>query len=231
MASVHNTNSNKYLMYFVTAFLTCYLTQEILLNRLISIGAHYYITGGTFVYFASPLIIDVVTEVYGYKIARQLLWCGLVAPLFMALCFAIFTHPAYPAFWSNMIGAYNTVLDPVVRVAIVSSITIFIGQLVNVFLISKWRVLTRGKYFWLRCLGASVIGDSVTVVSSILLIFSGRIPLGILMDNIIPELVIMVVFTALGAIPAVFLAKIVAKKEGLNNYDTKVDFNPFKLND
>ena len=226
--SSQQTKSYKYLIYFVTAFISCYLTQEILLTRLISVGWGY-ITGGTFVYFTSPLIIDVVAEVYGYKVARQILWCGLFATLFMALCIAILIRVPYPAFWSNVITAYNTALGSIPRVAIVSSITILIGQLINAYLISKWKILMRGRYFWLRSLSSSIIGDSVTVTLSIIGIFSGQFTVSMLTANIVPELIVMVLFTSIGAIPAAFLAKMVAKAEGLNNYDVGVNFNPFRL--
>ena len=46
---------------------------------------------------------------------------------------------------------------------------------------------------------------------------------------VIPELIIMVIFSAVGAIPALILARVTAKAEGLNNYDVGVNFNPFIL--
>jgi queuosine precursor transporter len=220
----------QYLIYFVTAFIACYLVQEILLNRLTSIGTGY-ITGGTFIYFTSPLIIDVVAEVYGYKIAKQLIWCGLFSLLFMALCVAICLKMPYPVFWSTIDAAYYTALESVSRTAIVSSIAVFIGQLINAYLISKWRILVQGKYFWLRCLGSSVIGDSATVILTTLGTFMGRIPAGMFTGNLIPELVIMVIFTSIGAVPAVFLANFLKKAEGLSNHDFGVNFNPFKLDE
>jgi len=158
-----------------------------------------------------------------------MLWCGLFATLFMALSMGAIIRMPYPIFWTPMITAYTTVLDPIVRVVLVSIFSIFTGQLINAFLISKWRILTRGKYFWLRSVGSSVIGDSFTATSSILLIFSGKIPLDLLVYSLLPVLRCMVCFTAIGAIPAMFLARVIAKKEGLNNYDIGVNFNPFKL--
>lgn len=219
----------KYFIYFVAAFISCYLTQQILWNRLVSLGFGYYITGGTFVYFTSPLIIDVVSEVYGYRAARQLLWCGLFSLLFLALCVALcFTMP-YPVFWTKVINAYNVSLGSMTRVAVAGAVAIFLGQLINAYLISKWKILTRGKYFWLRSLGSSIIGDSTTVLLSNTAILLGRAPTKLILANLIPELIIMLVFTALGAIPATFLAKKLAKAEGLSNDDLRVNFNPFKF--
>ncbi|MSP53949.1 MAG: VUT family protein [Gammaproteobacteria bacterium] len=220
----------KYLPYFITAFITCYLAQELLMNRLVTFG-HGYITGGTFLYFMSPLILDVVAEVYGYKVARQILWCGLFSLVLFAVSIGICIHLPSPPFWVKIIDAYSTALDSIVRTSIVSIFTVFIGQSINAYLISKWRILTKGRYFWLRSLGSSVIGDSATVVLTILGTFGGRMPAGFFTANLAYELAIMVCFTAVCAVPASFLAKAVAKAEGLtNSYDIGVNFNPFKIN-
>ena len=220
----------KYLTYFVAAFIACYMVQEVLLNRLTSIGAGY-ITGGTFIYFTSPLIIDVVAEVYGYKVARQIIFCGLFSLLFMAVCVAICLKMPYPAFWKNVDAAYYLALESVVRTSIVSSIAVFIGQVINAYLISKWRILVKGKYFWLRCLGSSVIGDSATVILTTLGTFSGRIPTNMFAANLVPELIIMVVFTSIGAIPATFMANFLKKAENVDSDNFSLNFNPFKLSE
>lgn len=217
----------KYLVYFVVAFITCYLTQEVLLNRLTDIGIGY-ITGGTFIYFTSPLIMDVVAEVYGYKVAKNLLWCGLISLLFFAFCIGICLMTPYPIFWKKTAIAYAQALDSVVRTAVVSVITVFLGQLVNVYFISKWKVLTNGRYFWLRSVGSSILGDSVTVILTTLGTFWGRIPPGVFIHNIVPELVIMVLFSALGALPATYIAYALKKAEGFDVYDTNISYNPFK---
>lgn len=221
----------KYIVYFVTAFIACYLTQIVLLNRFISLGSSYYITGGTFIYFTAPLIVDVVAEVYGYKTAKQMLWGGLFALFFMGICIKIVLNLPYPTFWTNVIISYHISLDSVERTCIISSISIFIGQNINAYLISKWKILTKGRYFWLRSLGSSVFGDSITVVISIIGIFMGRIPSGMMMKNIVPELIIMIIFTAVGAIPASCLVKITVKAEGIDVYDTSVVYNPFIINE
>ncbi len=219
----------KCIAYFVAAFITCYLTQEILLNRLISIFSGY-ITGGALIYFISPMIVDVVAEVYGYRVARQIVWCGLIAPLFLALCVFIVLHAPSPPFWRKTAMSYNYVLGSIPRVAIVSSITIFCGQMLNAHFISRWKILTQGRYFWLRSIGSSALGDGFTVISSTMVIFYGKLPVELIVKNILTNLTMMLIVSAVGAIPATFLARKVASIEGIDIYNTRVDFNPFKAN-
>ena len=227
----HQKSHYKYLIYFVSAFIACYVVQEVLLNRLISLG-YGYITGGSFIYFISPLILDVVAEVYGYKIARQLIWCGLFSFIFLSMSVYFCFKMPYPEFWSSTIQSYDVALGSVVRTGLVSSVTVFIGQIINSYLMVKWKILTRGKYFWLRSLGSSVIGDTATVTLTTLGVFFGRVPhnlFNLFTHNILQELVVMVVFSAFGAIPASILARLAARGEGINRFSKQTDFNPFKL--
>lgn len=215
-------------MFFVAAFVACFLVQGVLLNRLISLG-NYYITGGTFIYFVSPLISDVVAEVYGYRVARQMLWLGLFAIIFMTTCSSLVIRAPYPPFWKSNAEAYFISMHALIRATIAGIIAVLIGQFINIYLMSKWKILLRGRYFWLRSAGSSIIGDAVTVSISILLIFWGRVPTQLFTHLLIPELIIMVLFSSLGAVPALVIAKLTAKFEGINTYDVGVNFNPFKL--
>jgi len=218
----------KFLTFYFVAFVTFYLTQAVLLNRLIDVDG-LYITGGTFIYFLSPLIVDVVAEVYGYRAARQILWLGFAAIIFFSIVIAICIRTPYPPFWGHMAMAYSTALHSLARTTIVGLIATMIGQFTNIYLISKWKILCRGKYFWLRSVGSSIIGDTLTVVLAILGIFWGRIPPHAFMSILLPELIVMIVFSMVGAIPAWLLANLTAKAENLNVYDVGVNFNPFKV--
>ncbi|EKD92385.1 MAG: hypothetical protein ACD_29C00032G0004 [uncultured bacterium] len=135
----------------------------------------------------------------------------------------------YPPFWQNTAESYTIALKSTARAVIVGDIAILVGQFLNAYLITKWKILVRGRYFWLRSVGSSIVGDTITVSLAILGIFGGRMSTDALLTTLIPELVIMVFFTALGAFPASIIAKILAKAENLNNFDIGVNFNPFKL--
>jgi hypothetical protein len=73
-----------------------------------------------------------------------------------------------------------------------------------------------------------VVGDITTLVLANIGIFSGRMTASSLADLVLPQIVVLIVCSSIGAIPASFLAKLAAKAEGLDHYDIGVDFNPFK---
>jgi hypothetical protein len=216
------------LNFLMIAFVTSYLTSEVILNRLVDIGFGF-ITGGTFIYFLSPMIADVITEVYGYCVARQVIWFGVIAWLFLGVCVQICLHLPYPPFWKASAQAYDDALGSLFRSCMVSSIAVLLGQLTNAYFISKLKIMTMGRYFWLRSVGSSLVGDTITVTLSIIGIFAGRIPAGTFTHTLIPEFIIMILFSACGAIPAAWIAAYLKKKLGQDHYDTNISYNPFKL--
>jgi hypothetical protein len=218
----------KYLNIYVAVFISFYLTQAVLLNRLINIGG-LYITGGTFIYFLSPLVLDVTAEVYGYKVARQMLWLGFGAIVFFSVVVGLGIIAPTPPFWQHTAAAYYTALHSLTRSTVAGLIASMLGQFVNIYLISKWKILLSGRHFWLRSVGSSLIGDALTVTLAILGIFSGRVPASALSSILIPELTVMIVFSILGAIPASLLVRLTSRSEGLNRFDVGVNFNPFRF--
>ena len=228
--SNHKLHSYKYLLYFVAAFVAFYITQVVILNRLISIG-NFYVTGGCAVYFLSPLIVDVVAEVYGYAIAKKLLWCGLFSLLFIGTAVYVVLLLPRVTFWTPVNNAYDLALGSLPKTAYIGSLTIFVGQFLNTFLISKWRILLKGKYFWLRSVGSSILGDVTTLVLANIGIFSGRMTGSKIADLVLPQIIVLILCSSVGAIPAGFLAKIIARAEGLNViHENNINFNPFNLN-
>ena len=68
-----------------------------------------------------------------------------------------------PSGWAYQ-ESYDQVLGKLPRVAIASFLAIFVGAFINAYAISKWKILLRGRYFWLRSLGASAIGEFIFTI-------------------------------------------------------------------
>ena len=62
------------------------------------------------------------------------------------------------------------------RVLFVSFVTTFISEFINIYIISKWKILLRGKYYWLRSLGSSGVGVFVYAFIASFISFVGILP-------------------------------------------------------
>lgn len=219
---------NKYLVVLVTLFITIYLTTGMVQSRLITIG-HEYISSAIYIYPLSYLITDIVTEVYGYRVARQLIWCGILAWLFAGTFIAFIVHLTPPHFWAGYAKEFDFIMSPYLRYACSSAAGVLLGQFLNIYIIAKFKILARGRYFWLRSVTSSFIGDGITIFVALVFIYYGRMPLMNIFEIIFFEFLINIVYTAIIAFPAVYVVKFLKRAENMDVYDYNISFNPFKF--
>ncbi len=222
----------KYLLFLMMLFIVCYLVSAIVQHRLVSIGPAIF-TATAFAYPLSNIILDIVTEVYGYNVSRQMIWCGIVAWFVMGLFLVIIIHLPMPAFWSDYDNKFTFVMVPYIRSILSDSLGILCGQFINIYIISKLKVLLKGRYFWLRSVSSSFIGDIVTILIAIILIYYGTMPLSKVCTIAFYGIVLNIIYCAIAATPAIFVVKMLKYAEKIDIYDHKTDYNPFrfKLND
>lgn len=222
------TNTPQYILILATIFITIYLTTGIVQYRLITFG-HIYFSSAIYIYPLSYLICDVVTEVYGYKICRQLIWCGIIAWLMAGIFIEFVTYLRPPSFWRSYAEQYDYIMGSYLRYAYSSAAGVLLGQFLNSYLISKLKIFVKGRYFWLRSVISTFVGDGITIFIALLFIYYGRMPISNVFEIIFYEIIINVIYCGVIAIPAVFLVRFLKRAEQLDTYDYNVNFNPFKL--
>jgi uncharacterized integral membrane protein (TIGR00697 family) len=218
----------KYLIFLVTLFLISYLASPVVQNRLVLFG-HTYFSATLFVYPLSYSISDIVTEIYGYRVARQMIWSGIFAWLISGLFFMMVIHMKGPAFWKIYDNEFNMVMQPYLRSVLSGTLSVIAGQFLNIYIISKLKILAKGKYFWLRSLSSSICGNVITITLSLLCIYVGRMRMANIIEIILFEVAVDIVYSAVAAFPATFVVMYLKAKEKLDVYDYNINFNPFKL--
>jgi uncharacterized integral membrane protein (TIGR00697 family) len=187
----------------------------------------------TVLYFPIVYVIsDVLTEVYGYAVARSVLWYTLIASVIAGLFYqlAVFV-PAAPFFGAG--DAYATVFGIVPRVLIGGWLAVFLGDICNNYILAKMKVWTEGKWLWSRTITSTVFGQLVNTTVFYLVALSGVLPRNVLIQAIllgwIAKTAVEVLMTPLTYAAVGFVKRI----EGVDHYDRDTDFNPFsfKLSD
>ncbi len=207
-----------------TFMLMCLVLQ----SRLVSLGSNY-ICATIFVYPFTVLLLDIIAEIYGYKNARQTLWLVLLSTFIFSLIVTFFTKLPGPIFWHPYLNAFNVAMHPLIRTAFVGFLSILIGQFINIYIISKLKILVKGRFFVLRCIGSSVIGDTVTFVISLFGFFVNKMDLHEIAIITLIELALMYMFAVLLAFPGSIIVRLLKKSEPVHVFNNTIDFNPFSL--
>jgi uncharacterized integral membrane protein (TIGR00697 family) len=179
------------LVVLASLFTTCLLIANILSVKLISIGGWVF-PAGVIAYPLTFLITDVISELYGRKIASKIIWAGFGANLLMVVfVFGGKVLPPAP-FWESQ-AAYETIMGIVPRIVVASMTAYLVSQHYDVFAFHYWRRKTKAKYLWLRNNASTMVSQGLDTGLFITLAFWGIVPTNILVNMLLTQYVIKLI--------------------------------------
>ena len=197
-------------------------------------GLQLAFDAGTLLFPISYIFGDILTEVYGYKRSRRVIWSGFGASLLMALTFWIVGLMPGEATWEGYAGqeAYNAILGGVASggIIIASLTAYFAGEFSNSVILAKLKVATQGRFLWLRTIGSTLVGEGVdTIIFIAVATLFGVFPPSLLLTLIVSNYIFKVAIEVLLTPVTYAIVNFLKSAEQEDYYDTNTDFNPFRL--
>ncbi len=111
----------------------------------------------------SYIISDVLTEVYGFRVARGVIWLGFACNLLMVIL--IWLGGAIPGavFWDNQ-NAYQVILGTTGWLLLGSFAAYIVGEFSNATVMVVLKNATEGRFLWVRTISSTVVGQGVDSV-------------------------------------------------------------------
>jgi uncharacterized integral membrane protein (TIGR00697 family) len=173
-------------------------------------GIRLAFDGGTLLFPLAYVLGDILTEVYGFRAAKRVIWTGFGVLAFSSLVFFILMVLPGESSWEAETGAaaYNAVLGGMSSGGLVlASLAGYLaGEFSNSALLSKIKVLMKGRMLWFRAVVSSLVGellDSLIFVSIACLtgVFGWNLFLSLALTNyilkcLIEALVLPLTYTA-----------------------------------
>ena len=116
---------------------------------------------------------DVIAEVYGYNMAKKLIWLSLFLQFVFASLVTIVIHLPNPVYWVGD-SSYLLVFGSIIKFVLAGTVANVVSNFMNVYIVSKLKIPFEGKLFWLRSLLSTVISGFFLVVIVIAIGFSGK---------------------------------------------------------
>ncbi len=217
----------RYLSILTGLFVAVLLISNIVSTKIVALGPLTF-DGGTLLFPLAYIFGDILTEVYGYKRTRRVIWTGFLSGFLMAACIIIVGKLPAAGGWEAQ-EAYEQILGLTPRIVLASLIAYFAGEFSNSYIMAKMKIWMKGKKLWTRTIGSTLVGEGLDTVIFILIAFSGVIPwsliLTLIISNYIFKVGVEIVFT-----PVTYkIIGFLKKREGADVYDYKTNFNPFRL--
>ncbi len=187
---------------------------------------------GTLIFPIAYIFGDVLTEVYGYKRSRRVIWAGFACLALTAILFWIVKIMPGEVTWQGYAGdaAYNAILGGMSSggVVMASLAGYWMGEFTNSFILAKLKVLTNGRWLWMRTIGSTIFGELVdtvifVVVASAFGVFPWSLFLTLTVTNYLFKCGVEALMT-----PVTYLVVGALKRaESEDYYDRDTNFNPF----
>jgi uncharacterized integral membrane protein (TIGR00697 family) len=218
----------KYLGLITCFYITMQLVSDVTAGKIVQLGM--FSVSVTVLYFPVTYIFsDILTEVYGYARARAVLWTVLVSSIVAGLIYQLAVYLP-PAVGFDASDAYARVLGSVPRILFGGWIAVFAGDILNNFILAKMKILTAGKFLWLRTITSTIVGQFVNTLLFYVIALYAIIPNNLLIQSILSgwflKVMVEVIFTPLTYLVVNFLKK----AENEDFYDKDTNFNPLIVN-
>jgi len=188
--------------------------------------------GGTILFPISYIFGDILTEVYGYKRSRRVIWTGFFCLALASGTFWLVQSLPGETNWQEYAGdaSYTAILGGMATGGIVlgSLSGYFIGEFSNSFILAKMKILTNGRWLWLRTISSTLVGQLLDSTVFVLVATAlGVFPWALFTTLVVTNYLIKSGIEALMTPLTYFITNRLKTSENEDYYDRETNFNPF----
>jgi uncharacterized integral membrane protein (TIGR00697 family) len=204
-------------------FVTALVVSNIIAVKLVEISGQVF-PAGLVIFPLSYLLADVLTEVYGFRAARAVIWLGFACNLVALGAIQAALHLPAAGFWSDNQDAYETTLGTTWRIFLASLAAYLVGEFANATILARMKVATRGRWLWSRTIGSTIVGEGLDSLIFVTIAFAGT---GAGLANPIVTTWLIKVGYETAATPLTYaIVGFLKRREGVDVFDTDTRLTP-----
>ncbi len=161
------------LLVVTSLFVTSYLISNLMAVKVIGLFGIFCFDAGTIVFPFAYMLGDVLTEVWGFRTAKKVIWLTFFCNLLMVVCTQVGVWLPSPDYLSGGASAYNGVFNYVPRIVVASLVGFLLGELSNSWIMEQIKRKTKGKRLWVRTIGSSMVAYLFDTLPFVLIAFLG----------------------------------------------------------
>jgi queuosine precursor transporter len=230
-----SVRSYRWLPLVTALFVTTLVVSNIIAVKLVNFFG-LFVPAAVILFPIAYIFGDVLTEVYGYARARQVIWTGFFCNLIAVIAIWLSGQLPTAPFWS-LVGfstpesaqqAYQAILGFTPRLLASSFAAYLIGEFLNSIVLAKLKVTTTGRFLWIRTILSTIIGEGADSAVFITFSFAGIIPTNGLMQAILSQWFVKVAYEILATPLTYIVVNSLKRAEGEDYFDVETNFNPFR---
>jgi queuosine precursor transporter len=210
-------------------FNVCLIAANLLETKVIQVGC-LTVTAGLLVFPVSYIINDCMTEIWGYRKARLIIWTGFAMNFFVvALGLIAVAIPAAP-FW-NGAEHFNFVFGMAPRIVVASLLAFLTGSFLNSYVMSKMKISSAGRHFSARAIWSTVVGETGDSLIFFPIAFGGIIAVPDLAKMMVLQIFLKTMYEVIVLPVTIRVVKAIKRIEGSDVYDENISYNILRIKD
>ena len=216
-----------YLDLVTAAFVAVLIISNVASTKIVVLDPFTF-DGGTLLFPLAYIFGDILTEVYGFRRARRVIWVGFAAIAVAAAVFAV-VDALPPAPGYELADSYHAILGQTPRIVAGSLVAYLAGSYVNSLVLARLKVLTRGRFLWSRTVSSTLVGQGIDTAVFLTIAFAGVLPGAVLWSVFVSNYVFKVAVEVLLTPVTYAVVTGLKRAEGTDPFDTHTSFNPLPL--
>ena len=208
-------------------FITCLITANIIAVKPISLGG---LQAAVVIFPLSYIFGDILTEVYGYRQARRVIWLGFFCNLIAVIAIWIGQILPPASVWGGQ-KAYESILGYTPRILAASFLAYVVGEFSNSFVLAKMKIKTKGRWLWSRTIGSTIVGQGLDSAIFITIVYIGRFNLSFIAIAILTHWLVKTGYETIATPFTYAVVNFLKRKEAIDTYDYETNFNPFVVSE
>ncbi len=203
-------------------FCVCLILANLLATKQIQWGS-INLTAGVLVFPISYVVNDCITEVWGYRRAKLIIWTGFVMNFaFVLLAWLADLIPGAP-YWTNQEG-FHALFGLAPRVALGSFAAFIVGSLLNAYVMSRMKIRDKGRKFSLRAIASTIVGELSDSLVFFPIALGGIVPKENLLLMIVSQVVFKTLYEVIMLPITIRVVDWLKKTEGSDVYDEGIKY-------
>ncbi|WKV52286.1 queuosine precursor transporter [Dickeya fangzhongdai] len=200
---ISDRNERSWLAYLIITAALCviYIFSTVSGVKPIFIPAlNLVVPPAVFVYPLTFILVDILNEFYGLRLARRTI---LIAFFFhLAFVLGLWVTSLIPGLpeWEYS-KTYSGIVESMMAVLVASSLAYLISENINAWVLHKIKILTKSRYLFIRVITSTVTASAVDSVIFCTIAFYNVLSFDVIRTMILSQFLIKVVYAVLGVGP------------------------------
>ena len=211
------------------AFTVCLIISNLFATKVFSLGWGINLPGAVIIFPISYILNDCLTEVWGYRKARLVIWTAFATNFAVVILGQLVVWLPAASFWNGG-EHFDYMFNMAPRVTLASLLAFLAGSTLNSLVMSKMKIADNGSRFGVRAIVSSVAGEFLDSLVFMPLAFIG-IPVRVLAMMMLAQVSFKVLYEIIVLPLTAFVIRKVKASEGVDVFDEGISYNPFKIRD